>query len=350
MAADETAGVKRVKVVSDEPMPIVPPAAVTVHYVEAGQRKTLVDHMKCPTYFDRLVVATVHDVAPGVRSEPVRVDSPRNLARFVYRAAGRAARSLRPRRVLAGPTLDTRFQEPNNVAHLLIDLIPYCLYTRAVFGAGAELTFLFRKLEKRYAALLEVFGIAPRFEAGEVEADLVKVRGARGLAVYDLLGTFDCTGINFLPHVYDTFAFPSSIKIDKVFLARRGARSLGNQAEIEALVKKHGYETVFMEDHSMAEQLSIGAHAKHVVSVHGAAMSFLAGSRHIDSLVELLPPHVYHAGFPVSLSPRVARYEQIIPDFDPAVVHSGWDVISRFKSLPFSVDARLLDDVLSQLP
>ena len=338
---------RRVKVLSEEPMPVVPPAAVNVHYFEAGQYKTFVDHMRVPTYFDKIVVSTVHEVAPGLPRPPLELASPRSLARSTYRTARSVARSLRPRRVLPSPTLDTRRQPPNNMAHLLVDLIPYALHARRV--VGPDLTFLFRKLDKPYAELLDVFGIVPRVETGEVEADVIKVRGTRGLSVYDLLGTFDCTGMNFLPNVYSTFEFPSSIKLERIFLARRGPRSLGNQAEIEAVVSKHGYEIVFMEDHSVSEQLSIGAHAKHVVAIHGAAMSFLIGAKQIDSVVELLPPHVYHAGFPVCLSPRVARYELIIPSFDPAVAHSGWETIAHFKSLPFSVDARLLDRLLSEL-
>jgi hypothetical protein len=338
---------KRVKVLSEEPMPVVPPTAVNVHYVEAGQYKTLVDHMRVPTYFDKIVVSTVHEVAPGLPRSPLDFGSPTGLARSAYRTVRGVARSLRPRVVLTTPTLDTRRQSPNNMAHLLVDLIPYALYARAV--AGPDVALVFQKLEKPYAELLEIFGIVARVETGEVEADIIKVRGTRGLAVYDLLGTFDCTGMNFLPNAYATFEFPSSVTFERIFLARRGLRSLGNQAELETIVAKHGYTTVFMEDYSVSEQLSIGAHAKHVVAVHGAAMSFLIGAKRIDSVVEILPPNVYHAEFPVCLSPRVTRYEQIIPTFDPAVAHSGWETIGQYKGLPFSVDARLLDKVLSAI-
>jgi capsular polysaccharide biosynthesis protein len=141
----------------------------------------------------------------------------------------------------------------------------------------------------------------------------------------------------------------SSIGFERVFLARRGPRGLINQAEIEALVSRYGYKTVFMEDYSIHDQLSIGARAKHVVAVHGAAMSFLVMNQNIDSVIELLPPNVYHELFPVCLSPRVGRYEQIIPEFDQAVAHSGWQTIVRFKNARFSTDAKLLENCLSEM-
>jgi len=338
---------KPIQILSEVPAFVVPPAAVTVHTVEAGVRRTRVIEAKVPTYFDTVVVSTIHEVTAPGHIPTVTVDSPRNLARFGYHAARRLAMKVRPPLVIPSPTLDTRSQEPNNVAHLIVDLIPYCLYARQVVGAHA--CFLFRKLEQRYVDLLGMFGIEPRFEAGPVEADIIKVRGARGLAVYDLLGTFDCFGLNFLPRVYDPFTFASPPTSERIFLARRGTRSLGNHAEISAVAQRFGYETVFMEDLPVSAQVSIGAHAKHVIAIHGAAMSFLVASKHIDSVVELLPPHIFHAGYPVYLSPRVARYEQIIPDFDPAVAHSGWAALSRIKGQPFSVDARLLEDVLARI-
>ncbi len=104
-----------------------------------------------------------------------------------------------------------------------------------------------------------------------------------------------------------------------------------------------------MEDYSFLEQLSFGAQAKHVVAVHGAAMSFLITNRQIDSIIELLPANNYAALFPISLGLRVKRYDQIIPTFDRLVQHIGWHEIARFKDLPFAVDTALLTRLLSSL-
>jgi hypothetical protein len=231
----------------------------------------------------------------------------------------------------------------------LLDLIPYSLYARRT--VGSEVAILFQTLGERFCKLLDIFGLVPVFERRRVEADVVKIRGTRGLAVYDLKlpHTFDCPGISFVPNVYSEMDFSSYTKFDRVFLARRGSRSLFNQSEVEETVARFGYRTVFMENYSLLEQLSIGAQAKHVVAIHGAAMSFLIMSRQIDSVVELLPTNNYAAGYPVALGSRVRRYEQIIPSFDRIVQHIGWPAIVGFKDLPFAVDTSLLAKLLSNI-
>jgi capsular polysaccharide biosynthesis protein len=152
-----------------------------------------------------------------------------------------------------------------------------------------------------------------------------------------------------MPDVYSNIDFASSTKFERMFLARRGARRLGNQDELETLASRYGYATVFMEDYSVLEQLSIGAQAKHVIAIHGAAMSFLVMSKKILSVIELMPPNVYHEFYPVCLGAKVGCYQQIIPDFDPAVAHSGWSAVEYFKNRPFSVDIRLLDRLFREL-
>jgi hypothetical protein len=337
----------RVEIISENDAPEMAPAPVTVHYVESGVPKTIAVEMKRPTYFDKIVVSIVHEILPGLPSPQITLSSIRNAARFGYHVVRDAESSIRSPRALAGLVFDTRSWEPNNMSHLLLDLIPFSLYARN--AAGADVTVLFRKLGRRFCELLDLFGVVPIFERRRVEADVVKLRGTRGLAVYDLdlRNTFDCPGITFVPNVYAEMDFSSHVSFDKIFLARRGPRSLLNQTEVEQTVARFGYTTIFMEDYSLSDQLSIGTHAKHVVAVHGAAMSFLVMSKRIDSIVELLPPNHYAAWFPVSLGARVVRYEQIIPIFDQRVAHSGWAAIARFKDQPFAVDTELLRRRLS---
>jgi hypothetical protein len=199
-----------------------------------------------------------------------------------------------------------------------------------------------------FRPLLDAFNIVSVSEDRKVRANAVKVRGARGLSVYDLPG-FDCPVITCVPDVYSNFDFSTAVKFERVFMARRGQRSLINHAEVESLVSSYGYKTVFMEDYSIADQLSIGAHARHVIALHGAAMSYLVLNKQIDSVIELFPAHVHHEYYPVCLGPRVKCYHQIVPDFDRAVMHSGWDAIFHCKAQAFSVDLELLKRLLSQI-
>jgi len=319
---------------------------VTVHYFQSGSYLKLTIGVRPPTYFDKLVVACVQEILPALQMPSIRIESMRSAARYVYHTGLRLNGALRKPCVFDAPVLDLRNVEPNNVSHLLLDAIPYCLRARA--AAGPDTVFLFRKIAPRFVEWLEVFDIVPRYEPRKVAANVVRLRGARGLAVFNLLDTFDCTAFSFFPDSYLPFDFSSSAGFDRIFLARRGPRSLLNHDEIERVAAAYDYRTVFMEDYSLRDQLSIGARARHVIALHGAAMSLLAVNRGIDSIIEILPPHNQPAFFPVALGPRVRRYEQMIPDFDPAVIHS-WPASVRFKDLPFSVDATLLARLLTEI-
>jgi hypothetical protein len=225
---------------------------VVVHYVESGVQKTMAVQMRLPIYFDGIAVSIVHQVLPALPMPQVSLSSLRNAVRFGYHTARCAEAAIRSPRVMRKPVFDARSWEPNNFAHLLLDLIPYSLYVRR--AVGPEFEILFQKLGKRFRELLDIFGLVPDFERRRVEADVVKIRGTRGLAVYDLdlRTTFDCPGICFVPNVYSEMDFSSSTKFERVFLARRDARSLLNQAEVDETVARFGYRTVFMEDYSRA--------------------------------------------------------------------------------------------------
>ncbi len=325
------------------------PSAVAVHYFETGIQKTIAAEMRLPTYFDKIVVSIVHRVLPRPAPPSLAVRSLRDAARFGYHTALGIEAALRAPSVKRRRVFDTRIWEPNNMSHLLLDLIPYSLYVR--HHAGPEVDFLFRRMKRPFRDLLNLFDIVPDFERRRIEADVVRISGTRGLAVhdFDLRNTFDCPGIALVPNVYGNMDFRSSVKFEKVFLARRGARRLLNHSQIEQIVTRYGYETIYMEDYSLSEQLSIGAQAKHVVAIHGAAMSFLVMGRRIDSIIEFLPANNYAACFPLSLGSRVGRYDQIIPVFDRTVAHSGWSTIARFKDMPFAIDAGLLDKLLASI-
>jgi hypothetical protein len=338
--------VKNVRIVSEvDALPAIP-VSVTVHFFEAGICKTLTVKMSRPTRFDRIAVAIVHEILPVPAMPEIPFDSPRNLARFGYYFLRRLIASILPPVSFPVPALDTRNIEPNNIAHLIFDVIPW--YLHAQRAVGSDVVLVTRKVNEQFRALLSEFNIVPVREDRKIRASAVKVRGARGLSVYDL-PTFDCPVISCVPDVYSDFDFSTGIKFERVFIARRGQRSLLNHAEVESLASSYGYKTVFMEDYSIADQLSIGAHARHVVALHGAAMSSLVFSKQIDSVIELFPPNVHHEIFPVCLGPRVKNYHQIVPAFNPAVMHSGWDAIFHFKKQSFSVDLELLTRLLSQI-
>lgn len=78
--------------------------------------------------------------------------------------------------------------------------------------------------------------------------------------------------------------------LERVFISRRGSRSLVNEAEIEVQLVRRGFSKVYFEDLSVAQQWSLCRNAKAVVAIHGAAIANLAFNANQAKLVELLHP------------------------------------------------------------
>jgi len=338
---------KPVKILSEAIAPPMDSISVTLHYFEAGTyKKKTVKNMR-PTYFDEIVISSVFETLPAYSYPFAPFNSARNFARNGLYAYKQLGASIGKPVVLSNPVLDMRFLGPNNIAHLLIEIIPYYMIARE--AVGPEIRMLLHSVGEPFSSLLKRFHVSCIWEDRRVTGEIVKISGTRGLAVHDLLRTFECSGISFAPDVYANIDVGTGPRFERVFLARRAPRNLENQMEIESITNKYGYTTIFMEDYSVQEQIGIGAQARHVVAIHGAAMSFLLMNKSIDSLIEVFPPNVYHQLFPVSLGHRVIRYEQIISDFDPKIAHCGWEAISYFKSRKFSLNGPLLNKVLSEI-
>lgn len=241
---------------------------------------------------------------------------------------------------------DVRAFESNNMAQLLLEVLPLCLVAQDALQG--RMTCVFRDVRGPFRQLLEILGINHVLTPSRLAGDMVRVRGTRGLAVYDLLEAFDCPSITLVPHVYERFSFQSPLKAEKLFLARRGSRALKNHAEVERLLATRGYQTIYMEDYDVADQLGLAAQAEHVVGIHGAAMATLVMNQGLKSVIELLPPHVWHQYFPISLERCVQRHILLMPDFDEKVPHSGWPALLAYKDAPFAVDLDALEQALEE--
>ncbi|MFQ4137943.1 glycosyltransferase 61 family protein [Nodosilinea sp. PGN35] len=76
------------------------------------------------------------------------------------------------------------------------------------------------------------------------------------------------------PHLFN-FEFPGYKKetCERIFVSRRGSRSLINNDEVTQFLEERGFKTLYFEDLSLEDEWSIARNAKEVVVVHGAASS-----------------------------------------------------------------------------
>jgi capsular polysaccharide biosynthesis protein len=87
----------------------------------------------------------------------------------------------------------------------------------------------------------------------------------------------------------------------RIFLDRRSkyGRRVSNKADLEKILGKHGFETIFAEDLPYAEQIKLLSQVKNIIGIHGAGLTNLLFSD-IPAIrcLEILPgsyvyPHYY---------------------------------------------------------
>ncbi len=129
---------------------------------------------------------------------------------------------------------------------------------------------------------LEVFGIYPK--------DLIFINKKSHLKVVNLnfipciniatLGYYDFLEFSLLRDRIISH-FENELKLDfgeKIYISRSDpkkntVRKVANEAELEMLLVKYGFKTVYMENYSFLEQISIANKAKIIISPHGAGIT-----------------------------------------------------------------------------
>lgn len=304
-----------------------------------------------PTVFDEMMVV----VGEGVSLVPTQLAphwfwpmKPRDVAREVLRDLKRGRATLGPPLRDSRILHDARWQDPNNMAHLILDILPFCMYVQETLGE--ECRSVFYDLRGPFKEVADRVGLRHFNTPNRIGGRLAKVRGTRGLSGYDVPLTFDVAGITMAPNVYDALSFEPPFRAPKIYIARRsGGRSLKNAAQIEPLLEARGYRKIYLEDYSVLDQLGIAHQAEHVVSTHGAGMALLAFARGIRSVVEILPPHCYHQYFAMCLDHKVEQYAMVLPANDERLVHEGYWAFRPYMFTEIEVDPKALSHALDHV-
>ena len=300
------------------------------------------------TYFNRMVTASVDSITPAIHKEYRPINSFKSLAQNLKALIANLHAQFSKPVEFKTIVFDVREIEPNNIAHLMMTAIPFCLHTRNL--VGADIQFLFNKMAEPYQNLLKEFDIKPIKSNKKIKAPFIKVMGTRGHAFYNIINILDCPPITFVPDIYEKYHFTSGLEgMKKIFISRRGARGLTNHEEIETLLAARGYKAVYMEDYSISVQLGIASEANDIVAVHGASMGMLVLRKSINSLIEICPSNVYQEYFPIALGSRVKTHIQMMEAYDSRVGFHDYSLISHFKSLPFSANIAQLNQALDMI-
>ncbi|HEV2593858.1 MAG TPA: glycosyltransferase family 61 protein [Sphingomicrobium sp.] len=152
--------------------------------------------------------------------------------------------------------------------------------------------------------------------------------------------------------VPEQFSFQPFDTPRKVFIARRGLRSISNEHEVQATLP--GYTKVYTEDLSAAEQFALFQNATHIVSVHGAAlapMQYRSRSEPPLRLIEISPVGHMTRWFGVMCHQIGGRYIQVRGRLKPEYISHLYrsDPYFTHTNDSFEVDPRSLEVALNTI-
>jgi Glycosyltransferase 61 len=232
------------------------------------------------------------------------------------------ARMLRRRRTLSMPDkyiFDSRYDTDGNIAHQVHHLANLVLLAKrelkAALGGDVEIHFILRSNPARFTLELHrLLGIPVITTDARVEGKVVHFSLSQVATHVDggVMGGAKATD-SLLPEIFDGYQHLMGDRgtPEKIFVTRRGTRSLINEAEIAQLLESRGFEKVYFEGIPVAEQLRLMGNAREIVAIHGAALAFLVFNRNglarpQGELGGLRLIQLFPAGYNISLFRRHA--------------------------------------------
>jgi len=112
----------------------------------------------------------------------------------------------------------------------------------------------------------------------------------------------------------------TTITPKRLFISRRGTRCLLNESEIDEILRCYGFQKVFFEDISLAEQWSLARNAEAVVALHGAALFNLVFNRRAVKLIELFHPGYFVHGYRQMVNAIGGSWCGVTGQFPPDII------------------------------
>jgi len=155
-------------------------------------------------------------------------------------------------------------------------------------------------------------------------------------------------------HDSDPVAFPTFELPRKVFLARRGSRSLSNEREVETVLSDHGFVKVYAEGLTVPQQFALFRQATDVVGIHGAGlapMQYRSPSAPPLIFVELAPAGIVTRWFGIMCEQVGGHYIAVRVRIKPEYVEGLYadEPFLSYCNDRFEVDPRSVDVALEMI-
>jgi len=191
--------------------------------------------------------------------------------------------------------IDLRRNSPTNWAHAFLNQLPLALHCRQMIKnhTNDKVTFILpADISPKVARFYQHIGIDIICTNQSIHGKIcsielnpwIAIRGER----VDIINT--C-----LPPKHEISAVtPEACISNRIFLSRKDTRCLKNEKEIIQQLEAKGFQTLYLEEHSLEQQIATICFAKDIIAVHGAALGPLILRSHFNStpyrLTELFSP------------------------------------------------------------
>lgn len=252
---------------------------------------------------------------------------------------------------IVGPMIDMRGDAPDNFSHALMGHIPLCAVARKTLDQDVTVV-LPHAIPGHIRRAFALCGFTTIATDQAVPGSVCRVENSSG----------DIMKQAAVPLLRETAARLHAAAAGgapplprKAFVARRGGRAIGNQAEIEAVLHPRGFVTVYAEDLAVADQFRLYQEATHVAGVHGAGLApivYRSPERPSLKLLEILPAaHMtnYHR-FPIhQIGGRYVAVRGRITAADAAAAYRFGDLYAANSLAPFEVDPATITAALETI-
>ena len=206
--------------------------------------------------------------------------------------------------------------------HWMFDIIPRIELIRRSGIKTSEIDwFVVNSLNKPYQQ--ETLSILNIPSAKIIESDRHTHIQATELIVPSFPGYLDWVPegtIKFLRHTFlPQISLAKTNAGKKIYIsrARDKKRNIVNELEVSELLKSQGFQTVFLEEMSVLEQVAIFANAETIVAPHGSGLTNLVFCSHGTKVIELFAPNYVRTDYwIISQQLQLQHYYLIGQSFD----------------------------------
>jgi hypothetical protein len=196
------------------------------------------------------------------------------------------------------PFFDLRIYGPNNIAHAIVGGLIGVLasqHAATQLGLVDDVVAVVAANVAPYVKHVYTFLGIPVMETDE------PVSGMRMQCNFDDLASVGLAQSLLPKSIVGMMEEKGRSSPAKIYLARRGSRSISNSAEIETLLRREGFVTIYPERLPVLEQFRLLWHAETVIGVHGAGLAPLL----LRSLLPIRRPlqfiEIFGPGYVVTL-------------------------------------------------